>query len=254
MGERRVKTIRDVVDLMLVIFPFEEKFYNGHEINACFTGHPVVDRYRSMPDRQTCRKKLIGDSNKKLIGLLPGSRLQEIKRMLPAMAEAADLIKREIPETELVVAAAEGIDESVFRQMIGSREVQIRQGLTPEIIAGSDLVITSSGTATIETAYFGTPMVVIYKTGGLTYQIARRLVKLDSIGMVNIVAGTKIVPELIQQEANAFSIAREAIDLLRDTNRYDRMKSDLAEVRRQLGEGNAGRQAYEAITEKVKLC
>lgn len=253
-GKGRVKTIREVVDLMMVIFPFEEEFYSRHNINARFTGHPVVDRYRSMPDRETCRAKVIKTSDKKLIGLLPGSRLQEIKRMLPVMVEAADLIRRDMPETEFIVAAADGIDEDLIRRLIGRSQIGIRRGLTPEIIGGADLVITSSGTATIETAYFGTPMVVIYKTGELTYQIARRLIKLDAIGMVNIVAGDKIVPELIQHEANASSIAKETIDLLQDHERYEQMKSELFKVREKLGDGEAGRRAFEAITELVKLC
>lgn len=252
-GGRRISAIRETVDRMLVIFPFEEKFYREHGIEAEFVGHPIVDRFQSIPDKVTCRAK-IGISGDPLIALLPGSRLQEVKRMLPVMAEAAEIIREKSNSAAFVVAGVSNIGEGIYKSIIDRRNIEVRFGETPEIINGADFVIASSGTATIETAYFATPMVVVYKTGFMTYQIARRLIKLDAIGMVNIVAGRKIVPELIQGKANGQMIARHTLDILNDRKRYDRMTADLTEVRDKLGAGEAARRAVEAIRKAASLC
>ena len=253
-GKRRLKTIKDNVDLMLVIFPFEETFYRKHGVTARFTGHPIVDRFRSFPDKAACRAKVGAEETKRLIALLPGSRLQEVRRMLPVMVEAAQIIKREMREASFIVAGVADIERGFYENIIGREDLAVSFGMTPEIIHGADLVITSSGTATIETAYFATPMVIIYKTGFVTYQIARRLIALDVIGMVNIVAGKKIVPELIQAQANGPEIAWEAMAILGDPARYARMAADLRAVRDQLGAGDAARQAAAAIMEAARVC
>jgi lipid-A-disaccharide synthase len=252
-GGRRISAIRETIDRMLVIFPFEEAFYRGHGIEARFVGHPLVDRFQSIPDKEACRRK-IQISGDPLIALLPGSRLQEVKRMLPAMADAAGIIKNAMDAAAFVVAGVTDIGEDVYKGIIGRREIDVRFGETPEIINGADFVIASSGTATIETAYFATPMVVVYKTGFLTYQIARRMITLDAIGMVNIVAGRKIVPELIQREATGRAIARQALDILTDRARYDKMAADLMDVRDRLGPGDAARRAAEAVGKAARLC
>jgi len=253
-GKGRVAAIKRLVDLMLVIFPFEEPFFREQGIDVRFVGHPVVDRYRDVPDKQTCRAGLRYGGDDRIIAFLPGSRKQEIARMLPVMMRAADVIKFDLGRVRMTLAATPNIDEDLYRTMVGGREIDIRTGMTPEILAASDLVITSSGTATVEAAYFGTPMVVVYKTGFATYQIARRLVSLDSIAMVNIIAGRKIVPELIQSQATASGIAAEALTLLHDPSRYDTMVRDLRQVRGALGDGNAGQKAWEIIRQRVMIC
>jgi len=252
-GGRRIASIRKTVDRMLVIFPFEEDFYRQHGVEAQFVGHPIVDRFGSVPDKKACRDK-IGIDGQPLIALLPGSRLQEVKRMLPSMADAAEIIKSKMKSAAFVAAGVTNIGNDIYDGIIGNREIAVRFGETPEIINGADFVITSSGTATIETAYFATPMTVVYKTGMLTYHIARRLIKLDAIGMVNIVAGRKIVPELIQSEANGPAIARSALDIIGDPSRYEKMTADLTEVRNKLGEGGAAINAVDAIMKAARLC
>lgn len=174
--------------------------------------------------------------------------------MLPVMMRAADVIRADLGWARMTLAAAPNIEPDTYHRMVGGREIDIRTGVTPEILAASDLVITSSGTATVEAAYFGTPMVVVYRTGFATYQIARRLVSLDNIAMVNIIAGRKIVPELIQSQATASAIAGEALNLLHDPSRYDTMVRDLRQVREALGDGNAGQKAWEAIRQRVAIC
>jgi lipid-A-disaccharide synthase len=253
-GKGRVAAIKRLIDLMLVIFPFEETFFRGHGIEVRFVGHPLVDRYRDVPDKNTCRTKLRYGGSGRIISFLPGSRLQEIRRMLPVMMRAADAIKADLGDVRMVLAAVPNIDKQIYQRLVGPRAIDIHTGATPEMLAASDLVITSSGTATVEAAYFGAPMIVVYKTGFATYQIARRLVTLDSIAMVNIIAGRKIVPELIQSEATAAAIAAQALGLLRDTARYDTMVRDLKSVREALGPGEAGRNAWAAIRQRVSVC
>jgi lipid-A-disaccharide synthase len=253
-GKKRLDDIKRLIDLMLVIFPFEEEFYRGRGINARFTGHPIVDRFQAVPDKATCRQTLGLDADKKLIALLPGSRLQEVKRMLPTMTDAAIMIKEKLDNCMFITARVEDIDQSQYSNIIGDRDIPLIAGRTPELISAADFVITSSGTATIETAYFQTPMIVIYKTGFFTYQIARRLVTLDSIGMVNIVAGRRTVPELIQHKAAPAAIASHVSEIMTNEDLYIRMVEDLKSVRDKLGTGGAGRRAADAIQEAFPLC
>jgi len=253
-GKGRIKDIRRLVDLMLVIFPFEETFYEERGVPARFTGHPIFDRYRDIPDKESCRKILNIGQEEKLVALLPGSRRQEIKRMLPNMIQAAATVKEKIDHCRFIVAGVGEIDRSLYEDIIGKAGIPVLYGQTPEIINAADFVITSSGTATIETAYFATPMVVIYKTGFFTYQLARRLVTLDVIGMVNIVAGRRIVPELIQDDADPEKIAAHVAEIMTNDNLYQRTVTDLQKVRERLNSGDAGLRAAEAMQEKIGLC
>lgn len=253
-GKRRVHDIRRLIDLMLVIFPFEESFYREHGVEARFTGHPIVDRYRDIPDKETCRASLGIGKDGKLIALLPGSRLQEVKRMLPVMADATVMMEKELDKSVFMAAGVDNIEENFYRELIGDKNIPVINGKTPEIIKAADFVITSSGTATIETAYFMTPMVIVYKTGFFTYQIARRLVDLEFIGMVNIVAGRRAIPELIQNKATAAAIASHSLKVINDRRLYDRMINDLKTVKDKLGPGGAGRKAAQAICEAAGIC
>ncbi|MCK5126334.1 MAG: lipid-A-disaccharide synthase [candidate division Zixibacteria bacterium] len=251
-GKGRIAKIKRLVDLMLVIFPFEEQFYKEHGVNAVFSGHPIVDRYAETPDKTACRENL-GMKNR-TIGLLPGSRIQEVKRMLPSLIGAAKLMRYEIDDVQFIIAGVDNVPEHLYKNIIGDADIPVVVGRTPEIMNGSELVIVSSGTATIETAFFKTPMVVIYKTGALTYQIAKRLVKLDTIGMVNIVAGRKIVPELIQDKATAESISDTALEIIQDKARYAQMIIDIVTVKEKLGAGSSALRAFKEINKAVGLC
>ncbi|MEE9441663.1 MAG: lipid-A-disaccharide synthase [candidate division Zixibacteria bacterium] len=253
-GKKRLAQIKYLVDLMLVIFPFEEEFYRRHQIPVKFVGHPIIDRYQDFPDAETCRDKLKIESGKKLIALLPGSRIQEVKRMLPVMIESAKRLSHYESHPEFIVAGVDNVPRSIYDNIISGSEIRMIIGQTPEIINAADLVITSSGTATVEIAYFGTPMVVIYKTGVLTFRIAKWLISLDSIAMVNIIAGRKIVPELIQDDASVANITREAISFLSDNEKYNRTVKDLNAVQIKLGEGDSGRRTVEAINEIISIC
>ena len=253
-GKKRVDHIRDLIDLMLVIFPFEEEFYHLKGIEARFVGHPLVDRYGEIPSQDICRKRLEVAENKRLIAILPGSRTQEVKRMLPAMVAATDKLNRNLPDYQYIIGAVQNVDQGLYKNIVGERKIDIVIGVTPCLMRAADLVITSSGTATIETAFFETPMVVIYKTGWLTYQIARQLIELDMIGMVNIVAGKKIVPELIQNEASPGNLAETVASILTDDKQYQDIKIELKKVCEKLGRGETGQRTLDAIMERVPLC
>ncbi len=174
--------------------------------------------------------------------------------MLPVMLEAAEMLKSDDPTIATVIAATEAVPQAVYTHVMGDSTAQLSVGKTPEILCAADFVITSSGTATVEAAYFKQPMVVVYKTGGLTYQIARRLIRLDNISMVNIIAGRKVVPELIQQDATAEKIASAAQATLYDDARKAAMVHNLVQVRESLGGGGVGPAAFQAIQERVPLC
>lgn len=251
-GKGRVAKIKELVDLMLVIFPFEEEFYRSHDIKAKYTGHPIVDRYASIPGKEECRRRL--DFQDTTFALLPGSRVQEVKRMLPAMIDASRKIRSEMPAAEFVIGGVEHVPLEVYHGIIGAEHIPVVIGRTPEIMCGADVVIVSSGTATIETAYFATPMIVVYKTGALTYQIAKRLIKLNHIGMVNIVAGQAVVPEFIQGQVTGEALAAEAIDIVNDTARLAQMVMDLKMVRERLGDGDAAARAFLEMNKALDIC
>ena len=253
-GKNRIKAIKELIDLMLVIFPFEVDFYREHGVEARFVGHPIVERFASLPDRDSCRKQLGTNTDEKLIALLPGSRRQEIKRMLPVMVGASRRINSKLDKTRFMIGAVDDIDDGFYRKFSRSENVELIREMTPVLINAADFVITSSGTATVEIAYLTRPMLVIYKTGMLTYQIARRLVTLNSVGMVNIIAGERIVPELLQREATPEAIASQSLQIITDNDRYNRMIEDLRAVRDKLSREDMAGNAYQAIEERVHLC
>lgn len=253
-GRRRITDIKCLVDLMLVIFPFEADFYREHDVTVNFVGHPIVDRFKDFPSRSQCRVDLGIDDAQTLIGLLPGSREQEVKRMLPVMLEAAVMMAAGHPDYVFRVGGVDSLDRSLYTDIPGSSSIPILFGQTHSLMRAADFIIASSGTATLETAYFATPLLILYKTGFFTYQIARRVVTLDTIGIPNIVAGKKIVPELIQAQATSRKISKTAMEILEDRGEYQRMVRELEHVRDILGGGDVARRAVAAIQEVVPLC
>ncbi len=248
----RVKTIRQFVDLMLVIFPFEEKFYREEHVPVEFVGHPLLEVITSNLDRKKFCKKFDLDERKKIVALLPGSRKQEIEKIFPAMLDAARLIAAKT-ECEIVVGVAPTLDEQYLKTLYRLGSVRLIKGWTYEVMANADLAVVTSGTATLETACFGTPMVIVYKTSQLTYWIGRMLIRVKNIGLVNIVAGERIVPEFIQRRASARLLAREALAMLGDSALLNEMRSKLYGVREKLGEPGASKRAASRILTLNKL-
>jgi lipid-A-disaccharide synthase len=246
----RVKTIRQVVDLMLVIFPFEEKFYREEHVPVEFVGHPLLEVLTSGLVRKEFCKKFGLDEQKKIVALLPGSRTQEIENIFPVMLDAARTIAAKIG-CEIVIGVAPTLDEQYLKTFYRLDGVRLIKGWTYDVMANADLALVTSGTATLETACFGTPMLIVYKTSWLTYWMGRMLVRVKNIGLVNIVAGETIVPEFIQHRASVRLLSREALALLGDPAALDAMRSKLSGVREKLGESGASERAAKRILAMV---
>jgi len=243
-GAGRIDEIKKYVDSMLLILPFEKDIYNQAGVKNIFIGHYLLD------DIDTEFIKAPFNPESKLITLLPGSRPQEVERMLPVLVKSTPLIAKTGDYKFAVGAVAGDID---YKAYIGNSPVPIDivGGRTRELIAESRLVITSSGTATLETGIIGRPMIVIYKTGWITYHIARRLVRLDKIALINIAAGEKIVPELIQKDASPENIAGAAEKFLTSDEYSQSTVRKLNLVTDTLGTPGAAERAADAIMEII---
>jgi lipid-A-disaccharide synthase len=242
----RIRKIKALVDKMLVVFPFEKDLYEHEGVSAEFVGHPLLEVLEPHFERKHFCKRYGIDPAKEILGLVPGSRRQEIERIFPVMLEAGRKTARD-RGMEIVVAVAPTLDEEYFRTMYPVEGVHLVQGATYDVMAHSAFAMVTSGTATLETACFGTPMIVVYKTSWLTYLIGRLLVRVNTIGLVNIVAGRTIVPEFIQHRATATALAGKAREILGDTKQLDSMKSSLLSLRERLGKPGASGRAAEHV-------
>lgn len=244
----RVKTIAKFVDKMVVIFPFEVDIYKEAGVDAEFLGHPLMDVVARVEGKLN-RGETANKGGKPSVALLPGSRRSEIERHLAHLLGASEIIKREYPDASFTIPLAPTLEmEDVAHYLEDTPlDVAVVKDSFHSVVRGADIAIVSSGTATIETALMGTPMVVVYRLNQLTYMIARLLVKVDYIAMVNLVAKKRVVPELIQSDVNAENIARHALAILSDDAVMKEMKEDLSEVRRRIGEPGASARVAERV-------
>ena len=245
-GKRRLKIIRELIDLMMVILPFEMDFYEGTGVNAEFVGHYLLE---DIPDEFIASP--VPDSEPLTLALLPGSRTQEIERMLPAMLRAVSLFKKDYRSRAIIAAVKGKYDYERCLEEHGAGNMEIVFDDSRRVVNDAGLVLTSSGTATLETAIIGRPMVVVYKTGFISYQIARRLVKLDTISLANLVLGEKIVPELIQREASPLNIAAALKAYMSDDKYRVEVTGKLNEVPQLLGGSGASQRAAELIVQYI---
>ncbi|MEW6411819.1 MAG: lipid-A-disaccharide synthase [Candidatus Zixiibacteriota bacterium] len=244
-GRKRVKDIRKLVDLSLVILPFEKPFFESHDINTEFVGHYLVE---DIPNEYIASP--VPDSTPPSLALLPGSRPQEIERMFAPMLEAARIFGKKYQMKVVVAAIKDVVDYESYLGGYADMDVTLSYDNSRRVVFDSTLVLTASGTATLETAIIGRPMVVIYKTGFLTYQIARRLVKLDKIALVNLVLDQKVVPELIQRQASPRRIADALEKLYTDSAYYQSVKAMLNHVPQLLGGEGASQRAARLIADR----
>jgi lipid-A-disaccharide synthase len=243
----RLNAIRRFAERVLVIFPFEERIYREGGVPVEFVGHPLLDLVTTSAPRAAFLQSHGLVAAAPTVALLPGSRPNEVARILPDLAAAAGRIRAALPAAQFLVARAPDLEDELFapaRRMTG---VAVVAGDTDTVLASADVVLTASGTATVQTALHDTPMVIVYRVSPLTYQLGRRLVSVDAIGMVNLIAGEKIVPELIQEAFTPDAVAREALSMLTDRDRAARIRTGLARVRKQLGGPGASRRAAHAI-------
>jgi lipid-A-disaccharide synthase len=248
---RRIETIKRYVDRMLVIFPFEVPIYEQAGVPVEFVGHPLVDLATPRRTRAELLRDIGFDATKPVLALLPGSRANEVRPLLPGLVGAVRLMTSRVPGLQVLVARAPTLDDALFAPLAEIRNVGIPcavvEGATDDVLAATDVVITASGTATVQTALHGRPMVVVYRLSALTSAIVRPFVRVTTYGMVNLVAGRRIVPELIQDDFTPARVAEETIPLFTDRSRVEVMTRDLAEVRNRLGAPGASVRAAQAI-------
>ena len=253
--ERRVEKIRACVDRLLVIFDFEVEFYRRHGIEAEFVGNPVVEELAELklaPKPEFLQRMGI-DPAARIIGLLPGSRRQEIEKIFPEMLGAAKIIKNDA-RTVFLLGRSSHLDASLYDRQLREAGIEALNCSSYELMQYSDLLLVTSGTATLESLCFAAPMVVLYKTSPLNYFIGKRLVKLHNISLANIVAcgllsQKKAVPELIQHEANAPKIAETALGILNDPAVNSAMRRELQEARARLSSDSPSRHVASVLLE-----
>jgi lipid-A-disaccharide synthase len=250
----RIRSIARYVRRLLVIFPFEEPFYRQRGVEAQYVGHPLLDRLTPPPVMDEARRHLGLEPGVTVVGLLPGSRMGELARHLPLLLRATRQLAITRPDLRFIIAAAEGLPLDLIGSYLKQEASSARvvQGRTYEVMAASDLILVASGTATLEAAIIGTPMVIVYRLAFLSWLLGRLLIRVPYIGMVNLVAGKGIVPELIQFDATPERIADEARRLLESSERRGRMQRQLWEVRDRLGRPGAAGRAAEAILELMQ--
>jgi lipid-A-disaccharide synthase len=248
----RLKSIREFADRMLVIFPFEEAIYREGGVPVDFVGHPLVELATAPIPRAAFLGRCGLDPEAPTVAVLPGSRPNEVRRILPGLVAAAERIRTAIPRAQFAIACAPGLDAGLFSlcARLGPGAVRVEAD-TDAVLASADIALTASGTATIQSALHDTPMVIVYRVSPLTY-LARPLLTLDTFGMVNLIAGEKIVPELIQDAFTPEAVAREAVSILTNGERARRIRQGLAKVREHLGGPGASRRAAEAVLDVVE--
>jgi lipid-A-disaccharide synthase len=234
----RIKDIRESVRKMFVILPFEEKLYLDAGVDAEFLGHPFIDMVHPSRSREESKMKYSLEPGIKTIGILPGSRMNEINSLLGVMVEAAERIRSELGSCQFLLPIADSIDPDLIRERLGSNSlgIQLIQGEAYDVMNICDTVIIASGSATLEAGILGCPMVIVYKLNPLTYWMARLLVKIPLVGLVNIVAGEGVVPELIQDKVTAENISAEVLALLRDPEKEQAVRERLLQIKKSLGE------------------
>ena len=245
----RIHQIRETINRMFVVLPFEESMYLEAGVDAEYLGHPFADKVIPSMEKEEAMRQFQMDSNKKIIGLLPGSRKNEIQSLLSVMVEAAEKIQGELGNCQFILPVADSIDPEMIRQKLKNNPLDIRlvMGKTYDVINCCDFLIIASGSATLEAGVLGCPMVIIYKLNPITYFLARILIDTEMIGLVNIFAGEKVVAELIQGEANPENIKREALVLLQNPERMKAVRSRLLEIRETLGEPGVMKRVAESI-------
>jgi len=250
-GLWRIDTIRQLVDKMLVFFEFEEKLYREHGVDVTFVGHPLLNIVKATNSKKETFEKLNIRDNPRTVGLLPGSRISEIKTMLPIMLDSCKLILKKYSEKGVVflLPLASTIDENYIKNIIedSKLDIVIIKDDTYNAVNACDCAIVTSGTATLETAILGIPMTIVYKTNLLTYLLTKNVIKLPFIGLVNVVAGKKIVPEFLQYQAKPAAIAEYIVTLLRDGKLASMIKESFSEIKDSLGEPGASKRAADEV-------
>lgn len=247
---KRVKLIAQWVKKMVVLFPFEVPLYKAAGVDVEWVGHPLLDIVRPTLSKEEAFQQFGLDPQWTTVGLLPGSRIHEVERLLPPLLASTHLLQKEIPKLQFIIPLAPGISKMTLSPWMRniSASVKVVEGWAYDVMNLSELLITASGTATLEGAILGKPMVIVYRVSLPSYWIGRALIRVKSIGLVNLVAGKEIAPELIQDDVTPLRIAEEALRILKDPILSQQMTESMAEVRQGLGEPGAAQRAARIVT------
>lgn len=251
-GKGRIPKIKRLVDKMLVVFPFEKEMYNQHGIDAEYVGHPLVERideYKFLT-RDGFFEKFSLDKTKELLLIMPGSRIQEIKKIFPESIKAAEKIANEF-NMQVVVSCSQHIDSTIFKSISDATNYKLITGNNYDLMKYAKCGIIKSGTSTLEAGLFGLPSVIVYSTNWITYLIGRSLVKIKNIALANIIAGETIFDELIQGDVNSENIFNKIKTLLTDIERYNSVKEKLKVLKTKLGQAGASAKAAQIIYAKL---
>jgi len=241
----RIDTIRRRVDRMVVILPFEEKLYQEAGVKVSFVGHPLLDLIEVENEEGSLYRQYSEYGSRKLIGLLPGSRSSEISKLLPVMLDTAAILVDMIPNIHFLVPLAPTISREQVNPYLNGRNLPLTvlTDSTHKVIRSCEMIVAASGTVTLEAAILGTPLVVVYKVNPLTYWLGKRLVKVNHVALVNIIAGESVAPELIQHHVTPELIARESMKIFSDDERKAWIKRRLKHVCHELGTPGASDKA-----------
>lgn len=254
----RLRTMRRFVRRALVIFPFEEALYRRWGVPVEFVGHPLVELCRTAQSGDGSRGGVVReaglDPGAPTVALLPGSRPNEVRAILPDLVRAASAIRRKEPAAQFLVARAPDLDDRLFTVAgdAAAPRLTVVASRTDDVLASADVVVTASGTATVQAAIHGRPMVIVYRLSPFTYRLVRTFAHVDSVGMVNVIAGERVAPELVQEAFTPAAVSGEVAGLLRDPARAGRMREALARVRARLGPPGAARRAAEAVLAEAR--
>ena len=247
--KNRIHAIKKYVDRMLVVFEFEKEYYARHQMDVDFVGHILVDEVKTTIPREKFLKDIGLHDYRPTIGLMPGSRAKEVERHLPVMLETARLLKEEFPMLQFILIKSPTLPQHFYDSCLSEEKLPLRvvEGYNYAAIKASDVCLVASGTATLETAILEKPMVIMYKTSALTYLLAKMFVHIPDIGLVNIVAQKRIVPECVQKEAHPKRLAEELRSIFTDETKISAVKSDLRKVRQSLGGSGAAEAAADSV-------
>jgi lipid-A-disaccharide synthase len=251
----RVKTYGKAIDMMAVIFPFETAYYEAEQVPVRYVGHPSVDKVHPKHSQQEDKARYGLDPTRPVIGLLPGSRANEINRLLPVMLQAATQLRVKFPDIQFVLPQADSISDALLEMYLDQSHsdlsIKVVKNEPYDVIQCCDVVMTTSGTATLEIALLGVPMVITYKLAALTYYLGRLLINTPFIGLPNIVFGKAIIKELIQHEANADNLVKELSLILTDKDYADQMRANLLHVKQELGQEGGSKNMADLALEML---
>ncbi len=250
--KNRIKKIAALVDKMLVVFPFEVEIYRNAGVDVEYVGHPLAQTAVCDLTVDEARSRLSMDAGATVVALLPGSRSGEVKRMLGPLLGAASLLEKSLGRKCVFVVPVAGslepgLVDGILKDAPGGLDVRVVKGRMYEALRASNVAAVASGTATLETALIGTPMVIVYRMSSISYRIARMLVGVEAVGLPNIIAGRRLVPELLQNEASPEKISAELAAMLTDGGKRAAVEQGYSEIRKSLGKGGAARNAAAAV-------